>query len=178
MGRHYLFTTWDGSGNVPPELSLARGLIARGHQVTLLGDPTLRPDAEAAGTGFIPWREAPHIVSRRPEDDPYRDYETKSPPKLVARLSERLMCTPARHHAAETAAAAREAGADIVVSDAMLLGSQMGAEAEGLPFFAVFSNVYPLPAPGLPPFGTGWRPAAGTAGRARSESVARVVRSF
>ena len=48
MSRHYLFAMWDGAGTVPPELSVARSLIERGHRVTVLGDPTLEAEAEGS----------------------------------------------------------------------------------------------------------------------------------
>src|SRR3954470_19034288 len=161
MSRHYLFVTWDGAGSVPPELSVARELVSRGHRVSVLADPTIRAEAEAVGAEFRPWREAPHIVSRRPEDDMLRDYEAKSPPQMIARLCERLIATPAGVQAAETIAATRELRPDAVVGSGLLIGPQIAAEAEGLPAFALMGNIYPMPAPGLPPFGTGWRPARG-----------------
>jgi UDP:flavonoid glycosyltransferase YjiC (YdhE family) len=176
MSRHYLFVTWDGAGSVPPELSVARELVSRGHRVSFLADPTIRAEAEAIGADFRPWREAPHIVSRRPEDDILRDYEAGSPPKLIARLCERLIARPAGVQAAETVAAIRELGPDIVVSSGLLIGPQMAAEAEGLPVFALMGNIYPMPAPGLPPFGTGWRPARGPLGRARDVVMSRIGR--
>ena len=105
MSRHYLFTMWDGAGTVPPELSVARSLIERGHRVTVLGDPTLEPEATGVGAAFLPWREAPHLRSRRPEDDYIRDFEADNPPELIARMCERIICGPAAAYAAETAAA-------------------------------------------------------------------------
>jgi hypothetical protein len=29
--RRYLFVMWEGGGNVPPQVGLARKLVARGH---------------------------------------------------------------------------------------------------------------------------------------------------
>ena len=159
MSRHYLFTLWDGSGTVPPELSLARALIERGHRVTVLADPTIEPEAMAARADFRSWREAPHLRSRRPHDDYLRDFEVDNPPELIARLCERLICGPASAYAAETTSAIRELRPDAVVSSAFLLGPQIAAEAARLPLAALFSNIYPLPAPGLPPFGAGLAPA-------------------
>ena len=159
MSRHYLFAMWDGAGTVPPELSVARALIERGHRVTVLGDPTIEPEATAVGAGFRPWHEAPHLRSRRPEDDYIRDFEVDNPPELIARMCERIICGPAAAYAAETAAAIRELEPDVVVSSAFLLGPQIAAEAAGLPVVAQFANIYPLPAPGVPPFGAGFAPA-------------------
>lgn len=165
MSRHYLFTLWDGSGTVPPELSLARALIERGHRVTVLADPTIEPEAIAAGAEFRSWRKAPHLRSRRPQDDYLRDFEVDNPPQLIARLCERLVCGPASAYAAETTNAIRELCPDAVVSSAFLLGPQIAAEEAGLPVAALFSNIYPLPAPGLPPFGAGLAPARDEAER-------------
>jgi MGT family glycosyltransferase len=159
MSRHYLFTLWDGSGTVPPELSVARALIERDHRVTVLADPTIEGEALAAGAGFRPWQEAPHLRSRDPQDDFLRDFEVDNPPDMIARLCERLICGPASAYAAETTQAIREVRPDAVVSSAFLLGPQVAAEAAGLPLAALFSNIYPLPAPGLPPFGAGLAPA-------------------
>ena len=159
MSRRYLFTLWDGSGTVPPELSLARALIERGHRVAVLADPTIEPEAMAAGADFRLWRDAPHLRSRRPQDDYLRDFEVDNPAELIARLCERLICGPASAYAAETTSAIGELRPDAVVSSAFLLGPQIAAEAAGLPVAALFSNIYPLPAPGLPPFGAGLAPA-------------------
>ena len=150
---------WDGAGTVPPELSVARALIERGHRVTVLGDPTIEPEATAVGAGFWPWHEAPHLRSRRPEDDYIRDFEVDNPPELIARMCERIICGPAAAYAAETASSRGELGPDAVVSSAFLLGPQIAAEAAGLPVVVQFANIYPLPAPGVPPFGAGFAPA-------------------
>ena len=170
MSRHYLFAMWDGAGTVPPELSVARALIERGHRVTVLGDPTIEPEATAVGAGFRPWHEAPHLRSRRPEDDYIRDFEVDNPPELIARMCERIICGPAAAYAAETTAAIRELEPDAVVSSAFLLGPQIAAEAAGLPVVAQFANIYPLPAPGVPPFGCRLRPRAQ---RSRARDVCR-----
>jgi MGT family glycosyltransferase len=159
MSRHYLFAMWDGAGTVPPELSVARALIDGGHRVTVLGDPTIEAEANGVGAVFRTWREAPHLRSRRPEDDYLRDFEVDNPPELIARMCDRLICGPAAAYAAETAAAIGEASPDVVVANAFLLGPQIAAEAAGLPVAAMFANIYPLPAPGLPPFGGGFAPA-------------------
>ena len=92
---HFLFTLWDGAGTLPPELSVARALVERGHRVSVLSDPTAEAEALAVGADFSPWREAPHLRSRRPEDDYIRDFEADNPPELIARMCERIICGPA-----------------------------------------------------------------------------------
>jgi UDP:flavonoid glycosyltransferase YjiC (YdhE family) len=168
---HFLFTLWDGAGSLPPELSVARALVDRGHRVSVLADPTAEREALAAGADFRPWRDAPHLRSRRPEDDVLRDYEARTPPQLIARLSERLICTPSAVQAAEATRAIEALRPDALVSSSMLLGPQVAGEAAGLPVTALMPNIYFLPVPGRPPFGTGWQPARGPLGRARDRAV-------
>ena len=53
--RSYLFVTFEGGGNVPPVLGLARRLAARGHDVRVLTEPCLRGAVEAARARFVPF---------------------------------------------------------------------------------------------------------------------------
>ena len=57
--RRFLLTTWDGGGNVPPELGVARLLVDRGHHVHFVADPTVERSARLAGCTFSPWQRAP-----------------------------------------------------------------------------------------------------------------------
>ena len=36
MSREFLFVLWAGGGNVPPQLTLARRMVERGHRVRML----------------------------------------------------------------------------------------------------------------------------------------------
>ena len=53
--RSYLFVTFEGGGNLPPVLGVARGLAARGHHVRVLAEPCLRATVEEAGARFVPF---------------------------------------------------------------------------------------------------------------------------
>ena len=48
----YLMVTWDGAGNLPPERSLVRALVSRGHQVDVLAHPSIQDKFEADGARF------------------------------------------------------------------------------------------------------------------------------
>jgi hypothetical protein len=37
--KHFLFVMFEGGGNVPPQLGIARRLVGRGHVVRVLADP-------------------------------------------------------------------------------------------------------------------------------------------
>ncbi|HEY9720384.1 MAG TPA: nucleotide disphospho-sugar-binding domain-containing protein [Oscillatoriaceae cyanobacterium] len=49
----YLWLTWDGAGNLPPSLAIARELTQRGHTVTFAGRPEMLPRAQAAGFATV-----------------------------------------------------------------------------------------------------------------------------
>ena len=50
----FLFVTWDGGGNTAPTYPLVRGLVARGHNVAILGQPAQAEAARALGAAFAP----------------------------------------------------------------------------------------------------------------------------
>jgi UDP:flavonoid glycosyltransferase YjiC (YdhE family) len=56
-----LFVMVDGGGNVPPQLSVARTLQARGVEVQVLGHQGIRDRVEAAGLAFEPFTEGTHF---------------------------------------------------------------------------------------------------------------------
>jgi rhamnosyltransferase subunit B len=55
----WLFTSWGSRGDLHPFLALGRGLIARGHEVTLVGHPEWREETELAGLRFAATDEPP-----------------------------------------------------------------------------------------------------------------------
>ena len=79
---NYLVTIWDAGGSVPPELALARRLVAAGHRVVVLAGPPLQPAVEAAGASFRSWQRVPH--RRHPsEPEPFTDAHLTRPPQIV-----------------------------------------------------------------------------------------------
>src|SRR5687768_9295297 len=159
MGRHYLFAMWEGGGTVPPMLGVARRLIARGHTVTVLGDPTIEVEAERVGCRFMPWRRAPHRSTLLPEDDLLRDWELKNPIDLLRRVRDRFITEPAPAYAADTLDAIDATAPDVVVPEYLLFGAFMAAEKRGIRVASLVPNIWPIPAPGAPPFGPGFLPA-------------------
>ncbi len=171
----FLLAHWDGSGNTPPVLGVAAGLVARGHGVHLIADPALQAEAERRGLGFTPWRQAPHAGNRPARHDPLRDWQDRTPLGLAARLRHGLMYEPAARYADETLAALRRHGADAVLVTDPLYGAMVAAEASGLPWAVLVPNIVTTPAPGRPPFGLGLMPARGPAGRLRDLLLGRAV---
>lgn len=170
----YLLATWEGGGNVPPELGLARRLIARGHQVRVLADPVTEAAARAAGCEFSPWVAAPHRTTMRPEDDVIKDWEFQNILKLFAHTLDVFVCGPADRFAADVLAVHARHPVDVVLTDFITIGAQLAAEAAGLPCAVLVPNINMRPQRGVPPVGPGFLPAAGPLGRLRDAVMSRI----
>ena len=155
---------WDGGGNVPPELGVARLLVGRGHAVRVLADPTIEPEARGAGCDFTAWTTAPHRKSRDRSDDIVRDYEEGGILSLIDRYMGEFLGGPASRWAADTRAALLAQQADVLVTDQMLPATTIASEALGIPSAALSANIWIIPTPGIPPLGPGLKPARGPAG--------------
>jgi MGT family glycosyltransferase len=146
--RRFLLTLWDGGGNVPPELGVARRVVERGHQVHVVGDPTIADAAEAAGCSFASWERAPHRRTLDPSGDLLKDWEADDPLDALRRLRDELMSGPAAAFAADTAAAIGAFRPDALLADTNLLGSVIAAEEAELPVAVVVPNIWEIPTPG------------------------------
>lgn len=170
----YLLATWEGGGCVPPELGLARRLVERGHQVRVIADPPVERAARAAGCEFSPWVTAPFKKSLRPEDDFLRDWELKNPMALFEKMLSVFVCGPADKFAADVLAVHAQHPVDVVLADFIMLGSQIAAEAAGLPYAVLTPNINMRPSKGVPPVGIGFMPATGPLGRMRDAIFTRI----
>jgi|GEM_PF-91252 len=172
MSNAYLFALTDGGGTVAPELGVARRLVDRGHRVTVLAEDSMGPAAAAAGATFRPWRHGLNRPDHRPENAPYPEWELRSPPTQVREMINHLIVRPASGYARDVTDAIRANRPDLVAVSFFAFGAMIAAEAENVPFDVLMPNIYPLPAPGLPPFGPGLRPAQGPPGRLRDRLIA------
>jgi MGT family glycosyltransferase len=163
----FLFVLWEGGGNVPPQLGIARRLLARGHRVRVLGDPCLEADVRAAGAAFAPYTRAPHRLDRSPESDFVRDWEARTPIGEFARTRDRAMMGPAADYAADVVAAIEAERPDVLVVDWLLIGAGLAGEATGVPTALICHNPYMVPEPGKPTPGLGFLPMLGPLGRLR-----------
>ena len=152
-----LMTTWDGAGTTPPMMSVARALVARGHNVRVLADPLLRPDVEATGARFLSWTRAPHRTSEGLESNFIRDWEAG--PAGFALMRDRLAVGPAAAYAADVREELALRPTDCVLTELLLFGPQVAAEAAGVPYVVLNPTINVVPAAGVPPFGQGFLPA-------------------
>lgn len=171
----YLFALVDGGGTVPPELGAARRLADRGHQVEVLAEDSMRDEVVATGATFRPWERGINRPDRLPENDFLRDWECRNPLQLIKRMLDLVLAGPAQDYAADLLAAVDEHRPDTVVCSFFSIGAMVAAEAAGLPYVVMMANVYVLPARGMPPFGTGGKPAAGPASHLRNRAITALV---
>ena len=155
----FLFVLWDGGGTIPPALALVRRVLAAGHSVRVLGPLSIEKKVKSLGADFSPTIHAPVC------DPGKADTEKKGrSPAAVAMAA----CDEYARDVEETIASFP---VDIVVADYLLTGVYAAAEAAGIPCASLVPSVYPLPLPGLPPFGSGFSPAIGIFGQIRDTVV-------
>jgi len=174
MSQEFLFVLWAGGGNVPPQLTLARRLVARGHRVRMLAPLVLREKIEAAGITYEPYHETPEHDEAIPERSLVRDFEARSKTAEIAASRDNLVAAMARPVAADTLASLERRRANVVAFDFLLAGAGFAAEKAEVPAAMLIHTTYPFPAPGMPPFGMGWAPLGGPVGRVR-EQVGRLI---
>jgi MGT family glycosyltransferase len=176
--RDFLFATWQGGGNLPPVLTVAARLLARGHRVRVMSDACDREEVEAtAGAEFVAWTRAPSRPDRSATTDLMRDWEAASPEEVIARLRDRIMCGPALAYARDLLAELDRRAADLVVGSEMLLGVMAACEARGQPLALLAANLSILPIPGVPPFGPGLLPARDAAEARMHAGIAEATRA-
>lgn len=124
------------AGHAFPMLALGSRLAARGHDVTLETWKRWRTHVEAGGMRFVAAPEYPVFPTR---ELPLAPYEAV------------VLAT------AETRRAVLDARPDVVVHDILTLAPAMAGELEGLPVATLIPHVYPVGAPGFPPYAFGAR---------------------
>jgi len=65
----WLLSSWGSRGDLHPFLALGRGLVSRGHEVTVVGHPEWAGDTARAGLSFVATEEPPRddILQRHPQ---------------------------------------------------------------------------------------------------------------
>lgn len=96
-----------------------------------------------------------------------RDFEHRSPPAAARAMRDHLLIGLLEPVAADVLAILDRRTVDVVAPDFVLFGALLAAEKAGVPAACLMHSVLSLPLEGMPPFGTGWTPAAGWRGRAR-----------
>jgi UDP:flavonoid glycosyltransferase YjiC (YdhE family) len=114
-----LFVTWDGGGNLPPALGIAREVQRRGGTATFLGNAIQRAAVEAAGMPFAAFREG-------------RDYDSAAPRSTLRGLADLTGLFADRGIGRDALAALATEKADVVVVDCLLSGAVLEIAAVGV----------------------------------------------
>jgi len=163
--RSYLFVTWEGGGNVPAVLGVARRLADRGHRVRVLTEPCLEEAVRGMGAEFVAFTR--HFTRQDRHQPLLDDFEAKSPIAALKRSFDRVMFGPARIVAEETYRAILAEPTDAVVVDHLMIAALVAAEAAGVPRVVLFHTPEYLPGPGKPAAGAGFLPRNDVVGRVR-----------
>lgn len=131
-------------GHAFPMLALGTRLVERGHEVVLETWKRWQEHVEGAGMRFVAAPEYPVFPTA---DRPLKPYEA------------------VLHAAPTTRRALAEARPDAVVHDILTLAPALAAELEGLRTATLVPHVYPVTAPGLPPYAVGARLPRTASGR-------------
>lgn len=158
---------WEGGGNVPPQLGLARKLVLRGHDVCVLTEPSVEQEVRQIGASFISFEKAPHRHERSAESDFVRDFDARTPLGAFAAARDRLFLGAAREYAEDTKAAIAELRPHVLAADWLLTGAAVAGEAARLPTALLVHNINLIPEAGKPAPGFGFLPARTAVGRLR-----------
>jgi MGT family glycosyltransferase len=170
----FLLAVIDAGGTVPPALSLGAELVRRGHQVRVLGDPTIETSAQSAGCAFSSWREAPHFNSRAEQTAMIAALEGGNPYQAFRAAKDYAGKAMTSRFARDVVSTVRESPVDAILADG-LPGILIGAQATRRSTAALVAQTYVRPTPGLPLLGTGWSPGRGFLGKARDKVIPEVA---
>ncbi len=171
--KRFLFVMGEGGGNVPPQLGLARCLVARGHVVRVLTEPCVEEDVRAIGASYVSFTNAPHKQDRSLESDFVRDFDATSPIGRLAAFRDRVIFGPARAYAEDTREEIERWRPDVLAADWIRTGIAVAGEAAGVPTAVLVHGLNLLPEPGKPPPGFGFLPASSIRGRTRDRIFER-----
>jgi MGT family glycosyltransferase len=171
----FLFTTWEGGGNVTPALEAVRKLVARGHRVRVMSEECNRPESEAAGATFISWKRAPSRKDRSRESQAYSDWAEATPQDGLLSVIRDIWCGPALSYAQDVIAEVKREPTDLVVTCEALFGVMAGCESLGQRFATLSPNISLAPLPGVPPLGPGLVPARNDEERAMHAEIGKAI---
>ena len=127
-----LLVTCDAAGNLPPERSLVRALVARGHEVEVLAHPSLRARLEADGARFHEYRSM----------TPLSSIERIEPDIELERTLEHLVF--AKGVADDMLRLIEELEPQVLLIDGMLLYGLVASRVSGVPTITLWHTIYSL----------------------------------
>ena len=143
-----LMTTWDGGGTTPPLMSVARALVARGHRLRILADRySGQTSRNRRRIRLVDAGAPPH--ERSYGDAFVRDWGV-DPAEGLARMRDTVALGPAAAYAADTRAELERHPPQALLTELLLFGPQVAAEAAGVPYVVLNPMINVVPAPTVP----------------------------
>ena len=118
----FAFVTWDGGGNVPSAVGIARELASRGHDVVFIGYEVQRPHFETRRLRFVP-------LSRSGAFDVYA---LSDPAQRIPGLMANVWVAP--EHLDDVPDALAATSADVMIVDFSMQGALAAARRTRSPF--------------------------------------------
>lgn len=147
MSYNFLIASGGSPGHLGPTLTAACQLRSRGHGVRFIARDDARSAVEAAGYSFATWQRTPSFTPIAPD----RGGES------LEQAYDHVLFGPAAARAADTRDEIDRAATDALLTDIIVYGSALGAEAAGIPCALVSPTVSLQPLSGVPPLQSGLR---------------------
>lgn len=168
--NHFLFLTIDGGGNIPPVLGLAKRLLEKGHNVTVLTEPCLESPVKSLGLNHMSFKE--YFTRENRKEDICRDWNDTILKKPA--VFKNIIFGPAKITVKETINALEQTKADVLVVDCLLVPALMAGEYLNIPRVLLFHMPEYMPGKNRPPGVMGLIPGKGTFGKMRDRILGSV----
>ncbi len=168
MPFNFLVTSWGNPGNLNPLLTAARRLRQRGHRVRFLDEAAHHDEIERAGFTAISWRRPTPIRLPEASDEEPAWAELRA-------LLDQMMFGGALDYAADTIDALRSEPTDAVVTNDLLAGPVIAAEAMGVPCALLSPHISVRKLEGMPFCMDGILPDGPEAEALQEADLARLV---
>lgn len=164
MSLNFLLASWGNPGNLNPFLTAARRLRQRGHRVRILDIAAHREETVTAGFESISWRRpAPIQPPDAGEEHPHW--------AEVKVLLDQMMFGAAIDYARDTMDALLSEPVDAVLTNDVLAGPVVAAEAAGIPCALLAPHISLRPLDGVPMCFDGTVPSETPAFRAAEQAM-------
>jgi MGT family glycosyltransferase len=164
MSLNLLLASWGNPGNLNPMLTAARRLRERGHRVRMLDEPAHQAEIARAGFESAAWqRRQPLTLPQAGDEDPVW--------AEIDALFAQLTFGSAGDYAADTMDWLRSEPVDVVLTNDLVAGPAIAAEAAGIPCALLAPHVSIRPLDGVPVGLTGLVPDNSTECLAAQRSV-------
>ncbi len=166
MARILIYTS-PARGHLYPVIGAAVELTARGHEVHVR---TLAPEVDRVRALGLSAEPIAAAIEAREMDDWRGGNPMEALELAMKTFGERGLL-----EVDDVGAAMEATQADALLVDTNSWGAQTIAEASGLPWATFQPYFTPLPAPGVPPFGPGFRRSTSAPGRVRDALLRRLI---